>query len=127
MNNYIVSRLQAMWRGRRVRRAILYRCPKCNDVKCDILPPESSLRAFYKYPNNIEDCECDSCFQETLSNTSPIRLFVDYDDDSIDLHKGRHFCGDWICDGRCGVLWCGCIDVCRGRCGVNFERYCNYL
>jgi hypothetical protein len=21
------------------------------------------------------------------------------------------------CRGGCGVLWCGCIDVCRGRCG----------
>lgn len=23
------------------------------------------------------------------------------------------------CAGECGVLWCGCIDVCRGRCGLN--------
>ena len=23
------------------------------------------------------------------------------------------------CDGGCGTLWCGCIDVCRGRCGAR--------
>ena len=30
-----------------------------------------------------------------------------------------HYCGDAHCDWDCGVLWCGCIDVCRGRCGVG--------
>jgi hypothetical protein len=24
-----------------------------------------------------------------------------------------HACGSYVCDGRCGVMWCGCIDVCR--------------
>lgn len=28
-----------------------------------------------------------------------------------------HYCGDEDCRGDCGVLVCGCIDVCRGRCG----------
>jgi hypothetical protein len=23
------------------------------------------------------------------------------------------------CSGDCGTLWCGCIDVCRGRCGFR--------
>ena len=23
------------------------------------------------------------------------------------------------CPGDCGTLWCGCIDVCRGRCGIR--------
>ena len=23
------------------------------------------------------------------------------------------------CPGDCGTLWCGCIDVCRGRCGLK--------
>lgn len=25
----------------------------------------------------------------------------------------QHYCGDWLCPGDCGVLRCGCIDVCR--------------
>ncbi len=26
------------------------------------------------------------------------------------------------CPGDCGTLWCGCIDVCRGRCGFSNRR-----
>lgn len=29
----------------------------------------------------------------------------------------KHYCGMNYCQGGCGVLWCGCIDVCRRRCG----------
>ncbi len=35
-----------------------------------------------------------------------------------DVHYGCH-CGDWMCDRTCGVLWCGCVDICRGRCGYK--------
>ena len=24
-----------------------------------------------------------------------------------------HYCGEVNCDGACGVLYCGCIDMCR--------------
>lgn len=40
----------------------------------------------------------------------------DYDEDEDDRHY-THYCGDPDCYGDCGVLRCGCIDVCRGRCG----------
>jgi hypothetical protein len=30
-----------------------------------------------------------------------------------------HYCGDWMCPGDCGMLSCGCIDTCRGRCGLR--------
>lgn len=30
-----------------------------------------------------------------------------------------HYCGDRDCDWDCGVLSCGCIDCCRGRCGMR--------
>jgi hypothetical protein len=44
------------------------------------------------------------------------------------IHVEFHYAGedDWICycrevdcPGSCGVLACGCIDICRGRCGNN--------
>jgi hypothetical protein len=44
------------------------------------------------------------------------------------IHIEFHYAGDedWICycrevdcPGGCGVLECGCIDVCRGLCGNN--------
>jgi hypothetical protein len=28
-----------------------------------------------------------------------------------------HHCGEAFCDGSCGIMSCGCIDVCRGACG----------
>lgn len=31
-------------------------------------------------------------------------------------------CGDWLCDGNCGVLKCGCIDMCRRNCGGRKEE-----
>jgi hypothetical protein len=35
------------------------------------------------------------------------------------LARHRRVCGDKECDGSCGTLDCGCIDVCRGRCGLR--------
>jgi hypothetical protein len=35
-----------------------------------------------------------------------------------------HHCGDEYCEWDCGELWCGCIDVCRGRCGFrDYDRW----
>jgi hypothetical protein len=30
-----------------------------------------------------------------------------------------HYCNDYDCTGDCGELDCGCIDICRGRCGFR--------
>ena len=32
-----------------------------------------------------------------------------------------HHCGEKACEGEkdCGELWCGCIDICRGQCGLK--------
>jgi len=29
------------------------------------------------------------------------------------------YCGNKKCEWDCGVLVCGCIDMCRGRCGCK--------
>lgn len=31
----------------------------------------------------------------------------------VDNFDWIHYCDDIWCDGDCGVLYCGCIDVCR--------------
>ncbi len=42
----------------------------------------------------------------------------DYADANLDFDdEWVHCCGDRDCSGDCGQLECGCIDVCRGRCG----------
>ena len=33
------------------------------------------------------------------------------------------YCNDMYCDGKCGTLSCGCLDVCHNRCGFNFDSY----
>ena len=42
---------------------------------------------------------------------------LDIQFDYIDDNDAVHYCYDIWCDGRCGTLPCGCIDVCRG-CGA---------
>ena len=32
-------------------------------------------------------------------------------------------CGDIYCEGHCGTLHCGCIDICRGYCGQGYDSY----
>ena len=32
-----------------------------------------------------------------------------------------HTCGDPECKWDCGQLRCGCIDMCRGRCGIRWD------
>ena len=41
-----------------------------------------------------------------------------YEDEECRCH-----CGDEMCGGDCGTLHCGCIDVCRGRCGRDDYGY----
>uniref|UniRef100_A0A6C0D6Y3 Uncharacterized protein n=1 Tax=viral metagenome TaxID=1070528 RepID=A0A6C0D6Y3_9ZZZZ len=43
--------------------------------------------------------------------------------DLIDGMNGVHHCDDIYCNGYCGTLHCGCIDVCRNRCGMNYDSY----
>ena len=37
----------------------------------------------------------------------------------VDSNDFVHYCDDIWCQGGCGTLDCGCIDVCRGRCGMR--------
>lgn len=33
-------------------------------------------------------------------------------------------CYEVWCEGTCGVLSCGCVDLCRGKCGMNeYDSY----
>ena len=38
-----------------------------------------------------------------------------------DQYDDEYKCPCYVegCPGGCGTLWCGCIDVCRGRCGLR--------
>lgn len=70
-----------------------------------------------KYINEQDDpAYCRRCYE------APCECWRNDRDDEDDCCPG---CGDRYCNGRCdddtdreddGVLGCGCIDVCRGRC-----------
>ena len=40
---------------------------------------------------------------------------------TISVKKTKTKCGCYykLCAGDCGVLKCGCIDLCRGKCGLR--------
>ena len=50
-----------------------------------------------------------------------------------DYRRGRgpppkeriHYCNDYFCNWDCGILDCGCIDMCRGRCGCRPRHWRN--
>lgn len=37
----------------------------------------------------------------------------------VSENQDIHYCGNKDCEGDCGVLVCGCIDMCRNRCGTR--------
>lgn len=110
-----IIKLQAMWRGRQTRRRIHFICPQCHAVTVGENGSIFSKRGELLYIRNFEPNECDTCFAERLRTMSPIQQDQDYD--SLFLQGGKgHYCGDWLCPGDCGILACGCIDVCRRNC-----------
>jgi hypothetical protein len=58
----------------------------------------------YAYAYDPDYPRCADCYHTALDNYKYDRLCD---------------CRDVTCDTRCGTLWCGCIDVCRGRCGFK--------
>ena len=49
---------------------------------------------------------------------------LDIQFDYIDDSNFIHYCDDIWCPGGCGTLDCGCIDVCRGHCGLaDYDSY----
>ena len=43
--------------------------------------------------------------------------------DFIDNSSKVCACDDVWCEGYCGTLYCGCINICRGKCGATYNSY----
>jgi len=112
-------------------------------IKCELC--KTTIRKAVN-PQSLYTCEhvfCNECIHHHYNikgiNTCPTckkEFDCDYDSDS-DRDYDEHdyylyndspydedefeeigcYCGNSECYGDCGVLRCGCIDVCRGRCG----------
>lgn len=100
MNESAVIKIQAIWRGALVRKYVLYMCPLCHG---STLGPLSG-------GGNVVIMVCERCYYGANESKTP---------EKVDSLFEPHFCGDWMCPGDCGVLWCGCIDVCRKRHGCH--------
>jgi hypothetical protein len=75
-----------------------------------------------KYYNNWSSVGWDRCSQMThfikciYSDVNSI-----YSPFHITAQSNICQCGSEECEYDCGVLSCGCIDVCRGRCGLRIR------
>ena len=57
-------------------------------------------------------CDGDRMCQECMDYDLTANQCDDYDCRNTDPQH-KCYCGDWVCAGDCGVLPCGCIDMCR--------------
>jgi hypothetical protein len=123
-----------------------YRCQACKEVMSKKIPTKTPQRI-----ESCGHITCASCIAKSyLVDLNP-QCPVEGCDKCVDPHqkeavaplliltsemaaepvelveekenKHIHHCGDADCEYDCGVLWCGCIDQCRGRCGYNRERF----
>jgi hypothetical protein len=69
-----------------------------------------------EYSTLNEDTYYDNYYDYNETDYKDALLYIDM---HIYENVNIHYCGDWICPGDCGTLFCGCIDICRGRCGIN--------
>ncbi len=111
---HLAIEVQRLWRGYKSRRGEIYPCFLCKHPICLTKEKANGYRAShcawcYDYIHEVENEYM--LWRQTGQTTPP----------SVDLH----YCGDFYCKGTCGELSCGCIDICRGRCGNRrqFDRY----
>lgn len=98
-----VSTIQRAWRNRLSRKKHYSSCyfQDCNNI-------------FVTRSHSNQFCEsCKEYIDETEEANRNYRRGPGPKPDEL-----LHYCCDYFCSGDCGELSCGCIDVCRGRCGT---------
>ena len=85
-----------------------------NQIDKEIVPTEVNPTEIVPteiVPKEVAPTECGFCGKESGCQCNQ----------EISLTSSRNICYCYCedCDWDCGTLWCGCIDVCRGRCGLN--------
>lgn len=80
-------------------------------------------------PKNIFDKTMAKFPKDFLTEDQSNELLIQVEkacQDFINCYNPVCYCGDKDCEWDCGVLDCGCIDICRNRCGLNRDRYNRY-
>ncbi len=94
-------------------------CGVCVDPKTKVttsasVTPENSVLSVESDECLWGVCMCDETFSKEATATKA-EDYYDY----MEHEESWHYCGDWLCPGTCGTLVCGCIDICRGKCGAS--------
>ena len=80
-----------------------------NTISSEMLPTKNKLNMFYSNIHMYKFYTMNSPIFSTPKSKNSLKI-------QPKPHK-IHYCGDRKCDGECGTLVCGCIDVCRCHSG----------
>ena len=100
--------IQRAWRNTGPRRKTYKYCRECNKLIFT-----SSNEGWFKSIN------CESCQKHINAVIYVNRLYRRGKGPRPKEQYIICYCGSYYCDWDCGVLDCGCIDICRGRCGTR--------
>jgi hypothetical protein len=105
---------------------------KLDDLKSvldSILQPDNTIIPPEEREFHDEDCNC-SCYDEYYKEYEARLAEEEQEEEEEEEEDSRfplHYCGHKSCIGDCGILSCGCIDICRNyRHRHTYEdyRYC---
>ena len=106
---HLALQIQRLWRGHKSRRGDTTPCRLCQHPIC--LPKKKA--------NGYNAEHCSWCL-EYIDSVENEYILWQQTPKKNRPDVGLHYCGEFYCTGDCGVLSCGCIDVCRGRCGAPY-------
>jgi hypothetical protein len=73
-------------------------------------------------PNQLAHVHVGGCLEEAFNLVADDKVEENPEEKEYDMNDTSCPCYVRGCPGDCGTLWCGCIDVCRGRCGLRDPR-----
>jgi hypothetical protein len=87
-----------------------------------MVPSYEYMPGFHSQPSLVEQIEQLYIFVEEEGGA-----FTELEREAAETQRGElvsraHYCGNPECEGDCGQLSCGCIDMCRGRCGWRWNE-----
>lgn len=86
--------------------------------KLTIEPPKIVCQGcIEEQPNQLAHVHAGGCLEAAFNLVADDKVEEEEQEDDYEC-----YCQVKGCPGGCGVLWCGCIDVCRGRCGLKDYR-----
>jgi hypothetical protein len=89
------------------------------------IPPEDA--PYTMSSETYEEPFDSSCYDEYYSQFDSATNEEEKEEEEVEEYYSNNCCGISSCTGECGVLSCGCINICRNyrhRSDYNDHRYC---